>query len=146
VTNVTYALPFGFQIGVLAQARSGVPWNITTGVDSNGDTIQNDRPDLADPNGDPRLASTYNAAFTGRVGNLPRNYGVGPNFLQIDARVSKFLQLGSRRIEGFVEAFNLANRPNFGVPNGNLRSAQFGKSTGTSGPSRQVEFGLRFDF
>lgn len=146
VANVTYALPFRFQIGVLAQARSGLPWNITTGTDSNGDTIVNDRPDLADPKGDPRLASTYNAAFTGRVGNLPRNYGVGPNFVQIDARVSKFLQLGSRRIEGFVEAFNVANRPNFGLPNGNLRSAQFGKSTGTAGPSRQVEFGLRFDF
>jgi hypothetical protein len=146
VANMTYALPWGFQIGALLQARTGLPWNITTGVDSNGDTIVNDRPDLADPNGDPNLSSTYNAAFTGRVGNLPRNYGTGPNFVQVDARVSKFVRLGVRRVEAFVEAFNLANRPNFGLPNGNLRSAQFGRSTGTAGSPRQVEFGLRFDF
>jgi hypothetical protein len=146
VANVTYALPFGFQVGALLQARTGLPWNITTGVDSNGDTNQNDRPDLADPDGDPRLASTYNAAFTNRVGNLPRNFGIGPNFFQIDARVSKILRLGGRRVEGFVEAFNLTNRPNFGLPNGNLRSAQFGKSTGVTGSPRQVEFGVRFDF
>jgi hypothetical protein len=146
VANMTWALPWGFQLGTLLQARSGVPWNITTGTDSNGDTIVNDRPDLADPNGDPRAVATYNAAFTGRVGNLPRNFGVGPKFVQVDARVSKFLRFGAKRVEAFAEAFNLANRPNFGSPNGNLRSAQFGKSTGVAAPPRQVEFGLRFDF
>jgi hypothetical protein len=132
----------------LLQARSGLPWNITTGTDSNGDTIVNDRPDLADPNGDPRATSTYFSAFTGRVGNLPRNYGVGPDFVQIDARISKFVRFGTRRVEAFVEAFNLANRPNFGLPNGNLRSAQFGRSTGlaTGATPRQVELGVRFDF
>ena len=146
VANMTWALPFGFQVAGLVQARSGLPWNITTGVDSNGDTIVNDRPDLADPNGDPTVASTYSANFTNRVGNLPRNFGIGPKFLQIDARVSKFFRFGTRRIEGFIEAFNLANRANFGLPNGNLRSAQFGRSTGVAASPRQVELGLRFDF
>jgi len=54
VVNMTWALPGGVQVGAIAQARSGLPWNITTGTDSNGDTITNDRPDLANPDGDPR--------------------------------------------------------------------------------------------
>ena len=48
------------QIGLFAQARSALPFNVTTGVDNNRDTTINDRPDLANPDGDPRLASTYN--------------------------------------------------------------------------------------
>ena len=75
VANMVYALPWTMQIGLFAQARSALPFNVTTGVDNNRDTTINERPDLANPDGDPRLASTYNATFTGRVGNLPRNFG-----------------------------------------------------------------------
>ena len=78
VANMVYPLPWTMQIGLFAQARSGLPFNITTGVDNNRDTTINERPDLANPDGDPLLASTYNANFTGRVGNLPRNFARGP--------------------------------------------------------------------
>lgn len=148
VVNVTWALPGGFQVGAIAQARSGLPWNITTGTDSNGDTITNDRPDLANPNGDPRDRSTYFASFSNRVGNLPRNFAIGPRFFTVDARVSKFVRVAKTRIEAFAEAFNLLNRANLGLPTSNLRSSNFGKSTGLASGNtpRQVEFGLRFDF
>ena len=49
------------QIGLFAQARSALPFNVTTGVDNNRDTTINERPDLANPDGDPRWRSTYNA-------------------------------------------------------------------------------------
>lgn len=148
VANFTWSLPAGFQIGTLLQARSGLPWNVTTGVDSNGDTIQNDRPDLANPSGDRRDRSTYFAGFTGRVGNLARNANIGPSFFVVDARVSKFVRFGGRRVEAFLEAFNLLNRANLGLPVGNLRSANFGRSSGmASGATpRQLELGFRFDF
>jgi hypothetical protein len=149
VVNTTWLLPWGFQVGAVAAARSGLPFNITTGTDSNGDTITTtDRPDLANPDGDPRDPSTYFAAFTGRVGDLPRNFGTGPSFFSVDARVSKFVQLSRTRIEGFVEAFNLLNRANLGIPNGNLRATTFGQSTAlaTGANSRQVELGVRVDF
>lgn len=149
VVNFTWALPAGFQVGAVAQARSGLPWNITTGTDSNGDTITNDRPDLANPNGDPRDPSTYFATFTSRVGNLPRNFAIGPRFFTVDARVSKFVQISKTRLEAFAEGFNLLNRANLGLPTGNLRSSNFGKSTALAGGGatpRQVEFGLRIDF
>jgi hypothetical protein len=152
VANMVYALPWTMQIGVFAQARSGLPFNITTGVDNNRDTsTTTDRPDLADPNGDPRLASTYNANFTGRVGNLPRNYGRGSNYFETHVRLSKMLSFEAAkldRIELFVEALNITNYVNLRVPEGNLRSTSFGKAVGinTESSPRRVEIGFRVDF
>ncbi|HTV01020.1 MAG TPA: TonB-dependent receptor, partial [Luteitalea sp.] len=73
VASAVWALPFGFQASGLLQARSGLPWNVTTGSDNNGDQSVNDRPDLAIAGGDPTDKATYFSAFTGRVGNLARN-------------------------------------------------------------------------
>jgi hypothetical protein len=148
VATFTWALPAGFQIGALMQARSGLPWNVTTGIDNNGDTIINDRPDLVNPSGVRTDPTTYRST-PGRVGNLGRNTNLGPGFFVVDARVSKFVRMGGRRFEAFVEAFNLTNRANLGLPNGNLRSASFGKSTALAGGGatpRQAELGFRFDF
>ena len=146
VGNVTYRLPWGFQLGAVAQARSGLPWTVTTGTDNNRDTFIVDRPDLAVPGGDPTDRATYSTAFTGRVGNLSRNSAIGPGFFRLDARLSKIVRFGTRRLEGFVEGFNLTNRVNLGGPTGNLRSANFGRSTAITGTMRQVELGVRFDF
>jgi hypothetical protein len=144
--HTTWTLPADFQLALLLQARSGRPFTITTGVDNNGDTNINDRPDLAVPDGDPRSRSTYFSAFTGRVGNLGRNSAIGDPYMTLDMRVSKFVRLQQRRIEGFVEAFNVTNRVNFDLPTGNLRSSTFGQPTRIQGTPRQVEIGLRFDF
>jgi hypothetical protein len=148
VANLTWSLPAGFQIGSVFQARSALPFNVTTGTDNNRDTFIVDRPDLADPNGDPRVASTYSGSFTGRVGNVPRNFARGDRFYTLDMRVSKILRLADTRVEAFVEAFNLTNHVNFGRPNGNIRSSSFGRATQLldNSPMRQVELGLRFDF
>lgn len=148
VASAVWALPFGFQAAGLLQTRSGLPWTVTTGTDNNGDQSINDRPDLADPNGDPTSKATYDANFTGRVGNLPRNGNRGPAFVQLDVRISKFVRVGRYSFEGFAEAFNALNHANLGVPNGTLTSASFGRATGlASGATpRQVELGFRFNF
>jgi len=148
VASAVWSLPFGFQAAGLLQARSGLPWNVTTGSDNNGDQSVNDRPDLADPNGDPESKTTYNANFTGRVGNLGRNANRGPSFVQLDLRLSKFVRVSRYSFEGFVEAFNALNHANLGLPNGTLTSSTFGKPTGlASGATpRQVELGFRFNF
>jgi hypothetical protein len=96
--------------------------------------------------GDPRGKATYFGDFTGRVGNLGRNSAIGDPYLTLDARISKFLRLGQKRVEGFAEAFNITNRVNFDLPNGNLRSSSFGRPTAIQGTPRQVEIGMRFDF
>ncbi|PYY12760.1 MAG: hypothetical protein DMG69_00165, partial [Acidobacteria bacterium] len=43
-------LPHGFNFGLIGSWHSGIPYNITTGFDDNGDTIVNDRPSLGNPN------------------------------------------------------------------------------------------------
>ena len=149
IGNVTYQMPWGFQIGAIAQARSGNPWNVTTGTDNNRDTFTNplaDRPDLAVPGGDPYDRTTYFANFTGRSGNLPRNANIGPGYFRLDARVSKFLEMRSLRLELFAEAFNVTNEVNFASPNGNLRSSLFGQPSQIVGNMRQVEIGFRLNF
>ena len=148
VVNFNWNLPGGFQVAGLASTRSGLPWNVTTGVDSNLDTQINDRPDLAVPDGNPLDKATYNANFTRRVGNLPRNYNRGPNYFSFDARVSKHLAVPHVRMELFAEAFNMTNYVNLGSPTGNLRSATFGQSTAlaTGAAPRRIELGFRINF
>ena len=92
------------KVGMFAQARSGLPFNIPTGVDNNRDTTINERPDLANPDGDPRLASTYNTAFTGRVGNLSRNFGRGDAYFEAHLR-SQQLRLVLHEIQVVCEMF-----------------------------------------
>jgi hypothetical protein len=152
VTNIVWALPAGFQIGLFAQARSALPFNVTTGVDNNRDAqTTTDRPDLANPNGDPRDRSTYNANFTGRSGNLPRNYARGDGYFEAHLRLSKFINLSRarlNRLEVFAEALNVTNHVNYARPTGNLRSSSFGRATEIHADSspRQVELGFRVDF
>lgn len=111
----------------------------------------NDRPDLANPSGDPRDRSTYNTNFTGRVGNLPRNFGQGPGYFEAHLRLSKFITLSKAnldRLELLFEALNVTNHVNLGTPTGKLRSAAFGRSTALNDDStpRQVELGFRLNF
>jgi carboxypeptidase family protein len=148
VVNFNWSLPAGIQFAGLASARSGLPWNVTTGVDNNLDTQINDRPDLAVPGGDPLSKATYFAAFTKRVGNLPRNANRGPDYFSLDARLSKLVPLGRTRAELFAEAFNVTNYVNYGTPNGSLRAATFGQSTGLANGAapRRIELGARINF
>jgi hypothetical protein len=148
VVNFNWTLPAGFQFAGLASARSGLPWNVITGVDSNLDTQINDRPDLAVPGGDPTDRATYSANFTRRVGNLGRNVNRGPTYFSLDARISKHVTLPRVKAELFAEAFNVTNYTNLGTPTANLRSTTFGQPTGlASGAApRRVELGARLNF
>jgi hypothetical protein len=148
VVNFNWALPAGFQFAGLASARSGLPWTVTTGVDNNKDlNTTNDRPNLAAPAGNPLSKSTYDVTFVGN-GNLGRNTLRGPTYFALDARLSKFVVLRRTKVELFAEAFNATNYVNLGLPVGNLRSVNFGQSTGLANGAapRRVELGFRVNF
>jgi hypothetical protein len=96
-------------------ARSGVPFNIVTGADSNGDSIFNDRPALA---AKANCADTKDYACTA-YGNfllnpgpntplIPRNYATGPNYFAVNLRVS--------RTWGFGEADSDQNATSIPAP------------------------------
>lgn len=151
VANVVWPLPWSVQIGAFLQTRSALPWTVTTGIDNNRDSNINDRPDLLNPTGDPFDRLTYFSTFTGRVGNLGRNTNRGPDYFEVHLRGSKFINLSKMkmdRLELFIEALNLTNRDNFGLPSGNLRAATFGTPTAlaTGATPRQVEIGFRLNF
>ena len=61
-------------------------------------------------------------------GNAPRNVARGPAIYSLDLGLHKGfgLGLGDSRLEFRIEAFNALNKTNFGAPNGNRSSTDFG--------------------
>ena len=85
----------------------------------------------------------------GTLGTLPRFAYRGPGFAQVDlgfVKDSAFPVIGARgKLQFRVDAFNIFNRVNLGNVNGDLNSATFGRSTGTSQP-RVIQFGVRVSY
>ncbi len=80
------------------------------------------------------------------AGNTPRNFLRGPNQKRVDFNVSKSLSLGRVQAELRYEVFNLFNTVNFGQPENNFDSLDFGTITSTVGGPRVSQFGLRLTF
>ena len=86
----------GFQLAPIFSYHSGHPFNLLAGGEVNGDNhTTNERP----------------------IG-APRDTGLGPNYIDFDARLSWRHRLGERAdLQFTAEGFNLANRTNFGSVN-----------------------------
>lgn len=159
------AIADGWQLAGILTLRSGIPFSPVIGFDRaraaprSGGAGQ--RPNLApgaDPNpvlgGPDRYFDPF--AFTlpdaGYLGDLPRNTITGPGFASWDGAVFKNVQLGTNaRLQIRVEAFNLLNRTNFGLPaatvfNSAGRLPNAGRITATAGPARQLQFGGKVQF
>jgi hypothetical protein len=137
-------LPFGFKVGAILTAGSGVPYNIITGRDNNGDGNVTDRPNV-NPNGTGNAQYVDPGVGPGVQGNLARNAGRGGAFVSLDGRVSRVIKTGTIRVEPMLEAFNVLNRVNYSTYQANLQSALFGQPIAAYN-ARQVQFGLRMDF
>lgn len=114
VIQARYDLPLNFAVGTLMQFASARPFNATTGVDNNGDGIQNDRP-VIDGVVIPK------SAFRGR-GTQDVSFYV-ENRIRLSERARLIL-----RLEGF-NIFNHANMLGRGVTvygNGAAANADFG--------------------
>jgi hypothetical protein len=97
-----------------------------------------------------RRVGTSNAASlangAGRFGNLGRNVFHGPGDINFDFTLMKRTRIGENKIIEFrSEFFNIFNHANFGNPNGNIGSANFGRVTTTDDP-RLIQFALKFHF
>jgi hypothetical protein len=80
------------------------------------------------------------------AGNTPRTFLRGPNQKRVDLNVSKSVRLGRVQAELRYEVFNLFNTVNFGQPENNFDSLDFGTITSTVGGPRVSQFGIRFTF
>jgi hypothetical protein len=98
VIGGSYAAPLGLRLSPFITFRSGVPFNITTGADANGDTLFTERPAFATSLSEPGIIVTRFGAFdpTPEVGDVlvPRNYGRGPEFFVVNLRAAKEFGFG----------------------------------------------------
>jgi hypothetical protein len=148
---------WGISLNPFVIASSGAPFNITTGIDNNGDSLFTDRPSFAADLTRPSVKLTRFGAFDIAPGpgarSIPRNFGQGPGYCSVVLTAAKTFGLGSRPSPGpaqsnaqpgtnsavkpedrpyklsvGVTVVNLLNHTNAGTPIGNLTSPAFGTS------------------
>jgi hypothetical protein len=94
-----FTLPWNVRVSPFVIIRSGLPFNITTGRDTNGDTLFTERPAFATDLSRPSVRITPYGAFdlNPLPGQpiIPRNYGEGPAFYTVNLRLSKTFGFGS---------------------------------------------------
>ena len=125
-------LPYHLRVGTFVTLASGMPYDITTGFDNNGDSVANDRP-------------------TGSS----RNAGFGPGLARVDLRLTKAFKgprLLNRKqdhqaqnLEISVDFFNLFNRTNFSNFVGAQSSPFFGQANAAQ-QARTIQVSGRYRF
>jgi hypothetical protein len=158
MSAVPRAVLNGWQVSGIVTLQSGLPFNITSGTDTNLDGTNNDRPMLVgnpflDPNRsrDQTTAAWFNTAAFGKTpngvdGNVARNLMDRPGSRNVDIglfRNFRIMERTSLQARGeFTNAFNMVN---LGAPTATLSSTQFGQIR-SAGSMRQVQVGLRLTF
>ena len=131
-----YEMPWGFTFATNATLASGVPYNVTTGTDNNGDGVNADRP-----------------VINGAV--ISRNFGQGTPTYDWGVSLQKSFALGERyKLMLLAEALNVLNHSNFYGRSGTYGNAAappaaFGTPVGgiaNVGPPRQMQFMARIQF
>jgi len=100
----TIGLPYGWTASPTFMANSATPFNITTGLDNNGDGVINDRPELA-PAGSSCSASNIRCTPYGNFNispgtsytPIPINFGNGHDRWDADIRFSRTWGWGEKR-------------------------------------------------
>ena len=150
------------HVGLTAAARGGVPYNITTGRDDNGDTVFNDRPAGVGRNSgttksmwDVGARASYAFGFGtrpaagGMAGGptlvIQRVGGTGAATDMLNAIGGGGAEDKRVRFELFVSAQNLLNHVNPIGYSGVMTSPFFGRPTAAM-PARRIDVGLRLGF
>jgi hypothetical protein len=153
-----------WQIAVIGSAHSGIPFNVTSGIDTDLNGVGGDRATQILPNPyceHKTLNCWLNAsAFATPVGNGVRsNMGpytmVGPGFVNFDLALTKTVRIGEQqRVTLRAEAFNVFNHANYltnspnnpsAVSTGQQNGAAFGKILYDVGP-RIMQFAIKYGF
>ena len=150
-TGVWYNGPKSVNGGLFLRSYSGTPFNITTGTDLNGDTQFNDRPAYATDLSRPSVVHTRYGIFDTEpmAGQriIPINLATSPAYVSLNVVLAKEFQFGPTvepepappgepsakpaprfNLRFSIEAQNVTNHTNPGVPVGVLSSPYFGRS------------------
>jgi Carboxypeptidase regulatory-like domain/TonB dependent receptor/TonB-dependent Receptor Plug Domain len=179
VVNAVYQLPFGrtltggarhlvqgWQVGVVGNYASGVPFTPFIGFDYAQDLSSDPNPQKPDwargfdaenaIAGSPDNWFDANAFVlppAGEYGNVRRNVLRGPDLRMVDLSIFKNTRVARQNVQFRIEMFNLFNRANFATPNSGAlfnpdgtRIPSATQITRTATTARQVQFGLKFVF
>jgi hypothetical protein len=176
VVNGTYELPWGRDLDGIAgvfgrgwslagvlQLASGLPFTPFIGFDraldgqSDADVVQ--KPDQVGPVRYPRTPEAWFdvSAFAlppeGYYGTARRNSLRGPGLKVADVAATKTFAVGAVRAQLRLEAFNVFNWVNFGLPNASVLfnadgsyRAGAARITTTATPGRQLQVGVKLRF
>ncbi len=163
----------GWQISGIETLSAGLPFNISTGFDDVGyQGSGTPRPNYV--GGCNIQVGAVNEWFNpacfsvqtpGTLGNLGRDVGRGPHFIDTDIALLKDTKLNETfRLQFRAEVFNLFNHPELGLPASAIftagaagactatgagcgnPNATAGRITTTVSSSRQIQFGLKLIF
>ena len=152
-----FTLPEKLNLSVQFNAASGLPYNITSGFDANGDGNFNDRPSFA-TSADHLSQTVYNTRFgslvavgTGTGTPLNRNAGTLPWNVHLDTNLSRSFALHHKpNTEGQTLALNLRSTNLLNHTNvtavGSVLGSPFFAIPYAADPGRRVEIGLRWAF
>lgn len=160
----------GWQLNSIVSMQTGLPFTIFSGVDTAnsgvGSLIHPDAVLGVDPKPGTQTADLWfntaafktapdcrNAAVFATLsnplacfGNLGRNTFSAPGLVNFDFALMKSIPLGERHnIQFRSEFFNAFNTPALGFPVNNLSSPTVARVL-SAGPSRQIQFSLRYAF
>jgi hypothetical protein len=147
----TFKLPYKVDLTTVFESNGGLPYNITTGTDSNGDGSFNDRPSYAVAPGSGVYSTRYGLLTANTVnGNVPRNLGTMPAVVHLDLSVGRTFVLNAKSDRplslGFTaRSANLLNHTNVTAVSSILSSASFSQAIAAE-TARRVELGMRFSF
>ncbi len=150
VHGVAGFLVGGWNIQGILSLLSGFPFSVmAASVHNTGSFI----PQYANRIGNGKLenptpnlwfdVSAFTEPAVGTQGNAARNVLDGPSYKNFDFSVTKNNRLTERvNLQFRAEFFNIANHPNFGLPNGNISSSARGTITSVA-DGRDIQFGLK---
>lgn len=147
-------LPDDYALYPFFNWTSALPFNITSGTDTNSDSVFTDRPAFAEE-GQPGALATPFGVFNPNPGLgdtvIPRNYGSGPTYFTFDVTAAKTFMAyngatpSPHRATVLVSVTNLLNRNNYAPFNGVLTSPFFGTANRVLN-NRRITVSLRYDF
>jgi len=154
--GVTNAILGGWQIQTITILRSGTTYTPIVGSDVANTGVGSQRPNLNPAGGASGFQKTLAKWFdpTRYVASSAFTYGnVKGNTLRSDMRrqydasfFKNFDMPGETKLSFRAEAFNISNTTSFNAPGSTITSSTCCAITGTSVPSRDIQFALKYDF
>jgi outer membrane receptor protein involved in Fe transport len=142
----------GWLVSGVFSARTGRAFTVTQGNNNVGAGATGLPNRVGDPTGAKTVEQWFNpAAFeqvpSGTFGNAGRNTMRGPGWATFDMSLQRRIDI-TQRVNTTLrwDVFNLFDRANFGLPNGNIASATPGVISSLGGDPRVMQFSARVAF